>query len=161
MRANGLRGIHVFWMAFAFFAVVIGVDTVFITGAVRTFPGEQVANSYMLGIDFNREVARREHQQKLGWTAQAGVENEGGKIFLVRMRSGETSPVTGLSMIATVFLAGKGALPRTLTLVERRPGEYAAPLTIASPGRLEVTITARRASSDEPVFEADKTLVIT
>ena len=71
MATKPLRGIDVFlWLA-AFFVVTFAVDGYFIVRAVNTFPGEQVKNSYVLGLDFNQQVARRAAQAELGWTAEA------------------------------------------------------------------------------------------
>jgi hypothetical protein len=73
MATKPLRGIDVFWWLAAFFIVTFAVDGYFIVRAVNTFPGEQVKNSYVLGLDFNQQVARRAAQAELGWTDEAGL----------------------------------------------------------------------------------------
>src|SRR5690348_6965971 len=98
MFATPLRGIHVFWMVFLFFAVIIAVDAFFIMRAVNTFPGEQVKNSYVLGLDYNREVERHEAQARLGWTAQAGIDMEDGRSLILRIYDRDSAPLSGLSV---------------------------------------------------------------
>ncbi len=154
MATGTLRGIHVFWLIVAFFAITISVDVFFIIRAVNTFPGEQVKNSYVLGLDFNREIERREAQRKLGWTAQAGLVEQA---LLVRLSS-VSGPVTGLRVEAQVLMPGRGE--RTLELAERAPGEYAAPLDLAGSHRLELEIVAKRSGEDAIVFEASKTIEV-
>lgn len=155
-----LRGVHVFWMVFAFFAVILASDVLFIVNAVRSFPGEQVKNSYVLGLAYNDEAAFRARQAKLGWTAQAGVQNEGGAILVVRLAKADQSPLGGLSVAAGYHVAGTGGDVLQLALIERNPGEYAAPFPVAAPAKIDLTIQARHDAGGEPVFEAVKSLVI-
>jgi nitrogen fixation protein FixH len=160
MFAKPIRGIHVFWMVFTFFAVIVATDVLFIVNAVRSFPGEEVKNSYVLGLAFNSEAAFREKQAKLGWTAQAGLRDEGGSMLVVRMARADASPLAGLSIAAGYHVAGTGGEMRRLVLIERQPGEYAAPFPVEGPAHVELSIEARRSAQGEPVFEAAKSLVI-
>ena len=60
-----------FFMIFASFFMVIGaVNAVLAVQAVRTFPGLEVANSYVASQSFDRD---RTAQLALGWTAAAAV----------------------------------------------------------------------------------------
>lgn len=154
MATKTLRGVHVFWMIFAFFAVTVSVDVFFIVRAVNTFPGEQVKNSYVLGLDFNREIERRDAQRKRGWTAQAGLVD---RSLIVRLNSA-AGPLTGLDVEAEVLMPGRGTT--TLALVEHAPGEYLAPVDIGDAHRLEIGIAAKQAGNDAIVFEASKTIEV-
>lgn len=160
MFATPLRGIHVFWMVFVFFAVIVGVDTFFIVRAVGTFPGEEVKNSYVLGLDYNREVERREKQASLGWSAQAGLQIDGGNLLVLQIADRDAAPVSGLTVSATYHVRGQGNDERDVDLHEAAPGRYVAAITAPGASRVEVAFTARRTSSDDPVFEANKSLVI-
>ena len=159
MTAKPLRGIHVFWMIVAFFLLVIAVDAYFIVRAVATFPGEQVRNSYVLGLDYNREIESRARQSRLGWTAQAGIRDEEEPALVVRFADEDNAPVGGLNVSADYHVVGAGGEKQSLSLVELRPGEYRAPFQIASHSRIELSITARRPGNSEAVFRAGKTLV--
>lgn len=157
MATKPLRGIHVFWCVATFFAVVIAVDAFFIARAVGTFPGEQVKNSYVLGLDYNHELERREAQLQRGWTAEAGLVGGMVPTLLVRLKSA-AGPVTGLKVEVDMILPGKGAT--TLTLAERAPGEYAGAVVMDGAHRAELEISATEPDGTTPVFEATKVLQV-
>ncbi|MFT3723300.1 MAG: FixH family protein [Hyphomonadaceae bacterium] len=157
MAAKALRGIHVFWWVVGFFAVTIALDSLFVVWAIQTFPGEQVKNSYVLGLDFNHEVARRKAQEQLGWVAEIGVRDEPARMLVVRVKEAGAAAVTGLKIMASTHVAGQ-ASAQALALAEQLPGEYVAPLDLPSGARLEVVASASRPASDAIVFEAAKTL---
>jgi nitrogen fixation protein FixH len=160
MQAKALRGVHVLWMLIAFFALIIAVDAFFIVRAVATFPGEQVKNSYVLGLDYNREVERRERQREIGWRAEAGISSGGGQSLVVRLKSSANEPVSGLNLSARVFSAAAGGSDETIALQERGAGEYAASVSFPARARVEIAVSALRPGEAAPVFEATKTLVV-
>ena len=121
MLTKPIRGIHVFWGIFSFFAIVIAADTFFVMRAVGTFPGEQVKSSYVLGLDYNHQLERREAQLQRGWTAEAGLVGGTDPTLLVRLRSA-SGPVTGLNVEVDMIMPVRGA--QTLVLGESAPGEY-------------------------------------
>lgn len=159
MAARVLRGIHVFWWVAGFFAVTIALDAMFVFWAVQSFPGEQVKNSYVLGLDYNREVARREAQRELGWSAEVGISDEGSHMLVVRVKNSAAAPVVGLRLAANVHVAGNRD-DGQVTLMERTAGEYVVPVDVARGARLDVAISASRAGSDAVVFEAAKKLEV-
>lgn len=159
MSTKGIRGIHVFWMIFGFFTVVIGVDVFFITRAIGTFPGEQVKNSYVLGLNYNREVERREQQADLGWSVKAGVPTGNDAIFMAQFADRAGQPVTGLVVSTTYFSAGAGNAESEIELREGRPGEYSAAVSLSAQ-RADFQIRARRVVSGPVVFEAAKAVVL-
>jgi len=154
-----IRGIHVFWLISGFFAIIISLDALFITFAVQTFPGEQVRNSYMLGLDYNKEVARRREQEQLGWAAEVGLTGAERPQLLVRMLAADQGSVTGLVVSASLHVAGERD-DTVLDLIEVSPGTYTAPIAIRAGARLEATVSARRQSDASSVFSATKTLVL-
>lgn len=66
-----LTGRHVLAIFGTGFAVIIGVNLVLATQAVRTFPGLEVKNSYVASQSFDRD---RTAQQALGWQARARID---------------------------------------------------------------------------------------
>jgi len=147
-------------MVFAFFAVVIAVDAYFIVGAVTTFPGERVKNSYVLGLDYNREVERNERQAKLGWSATAGLKREDELKLVIRIRDLDAQPVSGLAVSAAWHVLGQGRDERDLALREVEPGQYEAIIDAPNASRIDVLFAAQRPREDHIVFEAAKTLVV-
>lgn len=67
-----LTGKHVFAITAGAFAVIIGVNVLLAVKAVSTFPGLEVANSYVAGQDFNE---RKAAQEALGWSMTPGYDN--------------------------------------------------------------------------------------
>jgi nitrogen fixation protein FixH len=157
MATKPIRGVHVFWGIFSFFALVIAADTFFVVRAVGTFPGEQVKNSYVLGLDYNHQLERREAQLKRGWTAEAGLLGGVDPTLLVRLRSA-SGPVTGLSVEVDMIMPGRGA--QSVVLGERAPGEYSGAVAMNGAHRVEIEITAREPGGTTPVFEASKILKV-
>jgi len=68
-----ITGRKVFFGMSAAFGVIISVNLYLAFSAVKTFPGLEVANSYVASQHFD---ADREAQLALGWTVAADVSNE-------------------------------------------------------------------------------------
>ncbi len=158
IKTKQLRGIHVLFWISGLFAVMIAVNATFLFWALKSFPGEQVKNSYVLGLDYNSEVARRREQEKLGWTSEVGLADTSGKRLVVRMLDAGQAPLTGLAVSASVHVAGE-AKAASVDLAEVSPGEYAVDMETHGGARIEALISARRAGEESAVFQAAKTLV--
>ena len=158
MKTTGITGKHVLFGMIGFFAVVIAVDATFITLAVQSHPGEEVKNSYVLGLDYNRELERRAEQAELGWTAQAGLTEE--HLFVVRISQADGAPMSGLTVSARMHVAGQQEEGQAIELTERAPGEYAAAASVSAPAKIEAAISVKRKADGPDVFEANKTLVL-
>lgn len=61
-------GWHMTAVLVGFFGVVIAVNSVMATLAVRTFGGTVVDNSYVASQEYNSWLAAARKQQQLGWT---------------------------------------------------------------------------------------------
>ena len=72
-----IRGIHVLAFTGAAFGVIIAVNVLMAWKAISTFPGLEVANSYVASQDFDRARAA---QVALGW--QVAPSYQGGEIRL-------------------------------------------------------------------------------
>lgn len=89
-----------FFAIFAsFFVVIIGVNIVLAFQAIHTFPGLEVANSYVASQTFD---ADRKAQEALGWTAVAHVHQ-------------------GELILSLTDTAGKPANPASVTGIFGRP----------------------------------------
>jgi nitrogen fixation protein FixH len=153
MKAKALRGIDVFWWIAAFFLITISVDVYFVVRAVNTFPGEQVRNSYVLGLDYNQQIVRREAQKQLGWTAEAGMVDGAEQNLVVRIGS-PAGAVSGLAVRVEIVAPGRRAV--SVDLTEKAAGEYVATVATADTRRIDLLISATRAGGADPVFEATK-----
>jgi nitrogen fixation protein FixH len=155
----GVKGIHVLWMLLGFFAMIIAVNAVFITMAVRSHPGEQVKNSYVLGLEYNKELARQDKQRTLGWTLQAGQADD-GVTFLVQLRDAAGGALSGMDVAVRLHVAGVRNENEKVWLVERGPGEYAMAAGVEAPAKVEAIIEVSRERDGPVVFEARKALVL-
>ncbi len=68
--AGPITGVKFFIIFASFFVVIIGVNLVLAYQAVKTFPGLEVANSYVASQTFDDDRAA---QQALGWDVHAAV----------------------------------------------------------------------------------------
>ena len=68
-----LKGWHVLAMFAGGFGVIIGVNVALAVSAVRTFPGVEVANSYVASQSFD---ADRAAQDALGWEVTADASDD-------------------------------------------------------------------------------------
>lgn len=79
------------------FGIIIGVNIFMAVTAVRTFPGLEVANSYVASQNFDRE---RHAQQALGW--QVSPEYRDGRLTLkIADAQGLPAPVRDLRVIVS------------------------------------------------------------
>ena len=72
------------------FGIIISVNVYMATQAVRTFPGMEVANSYVASQSFDRD---REAQLRLGWTVTPRVEAGLLKVSVTGPDGGSLAPV--------------------------------------------------------------------
>ncbi|MWD28217.1 nitrogen fixation protein FixH [Aquicoccus sp. SCR17] len=75
-RFTGWHALAIFGGAFG---VIIAVNVALAVNAVRTFPGLEVANSYVASQTFD---ARRDAQEALGWTVEADADVAAGRVVL-------------------------------------------------------------------------------
>ncbi|WP_181954492.1 FixH family protein [Pararhodobacter zhoushanensis] len=90
-----LTGRKVLAITVSAFSVIIGVNLVMAYYAVGTFPGLEVANSYVASQGFND---RMRAQQALGWTTEADMT--GGQLTVrITTASGDPAPVAAITAI--------------------------------------------------------------
>jgi nitrogen fixation protein FixH len=92
---KSLTGKHVLLWLGGTFGVVFAVNALFVTKALDTYPGEDVQNPYLQGVDYNQTLAQRADQASLGWNATIDGS---------RSKAGEAA-------ISVVVDAKDGALP--------------------------------------------------
>jgi len=126
------RGVLAIWVAC--FGVIIAVNIALAVFAVRTFPGLEVANSYIASQHFNDHLAE---QRALGWEVSARVEN--GELTLA-FTDAQGRPVQVATLDATLGRA-------THVRDDMRPdwhyraGVFSAPVDLA-PGNWNIRLVA-------------------
>lgn len=92
-----ITGRQVFAVTVGAFGVIIAVNMVMAYKAVSTFPGLEVANSYVASQNFD---ARRAAQDKLGWTMTHEYTPETGKLVLdLRDSAGMPARLSGFKVL--------------------------------------------------------------
>jgi nitrogen fixation protein FixH len=158
-KPAGIRGVHVAIMMVSFFAVIIALDTLFITFAIQSHPGEKVRNSYVLGLEYNRELARQAEQRALGWNVDAGLVDDDATL-LVRLTDAAGGPLRGMAVSAHMHVAGIRQDLEPVWLAERAPGEYAMAAPLKGPAKVDAVIAVSRTREAPEIFEATKMLVL-
>lgn len=129
-----ITGPKAFAIFSSFFVVIITVNVVLAVQAVRTFPGLEVANSYVASQTFDRERAA---QEALGWTARAAIE--AGELVLT-LAGPDGRAVQDASVTATLGRA-------TVRTEDQEPAllfngrDWRAPVAVA-PGRWHLQLEA-------------------
>jgi nitrogen fixation protein FixH len=126
-----------------FFGIVIAVNFVMATNAVRTFGGVVVDNSYVASQRFNGWLADGRAQDALGWYVEA--QGDGGAL-VVRL-AGPAGPIDGATMQVSAEHP-LGRLPgRSFALPAIGGGTYSAPHAL-TPGRWRIRIDAHANGRD-------------
>ena len=116
-------GWHMTAIMCAFFGVVIAVNVLMATDAIRTFGGTVVDNSYVASQQYNGWLAQARAQRQQGWSARPGSGPD-GIVTLSLARAGR--PVSGANV--TIEASHPlGRLPmRALILRDNGHGDYAS-----------------------------------
>lgn len=147
-----VKGWHVAAGVVAFFAVVIGVDSVFLTLAYRTHPGQVAPRPYEAGLIYNAELERQRAQAALGWRAAAEARPDG---VVVTMLDRDGTALTGLTVTAVLQRPATEHGRTSLSLTETSPGRYGASGADLS-GAWDTRIEARHDGG--PAFIAERRL---
>ncbi len=135
------RGRWIPWVFVGMMLLVIGVNGVLITSAVRSFAGTTTGHAYDRGRAYNHILEEAERQAALGW--QASVALAGGVLSVgVADRTGR--PVEGrLTGLLLRPLDGR-TLPLDLTAAA--PGQWSAVALPPAAGQWEARLALRDAA---------------
>lgn len=132
-------GWHMTAIMCAFFAVVIAVNVLMASDAIRTFGGTVVDNSYVASQNYNRWLAEARVQRLQGWSAEPG-KGDGGAVTLALARAGRPIEGAHVTIEASHPL---GRVPaRKLVLHDRGDGHYASEQALPA-GRWLLSIDVR------------------
>lgn len=142
-KQKPMNGWHALLWFIGFFGFMFVVNGIFLWKAIASFPGEDVQKSYLTGLDYNTELARRAYQSEQGWTAEIGLAQETGPAELhVRILNSDGSALPVFATRALMRHPTDTALDTYLNLTPLGGGEYGAPLSAISSGIWSVVITA-------------------
>jgi nitrogen fixation protein FixH len=147
-----VKGWHVAAGVVAFFALIIAVNSVFLTMAYRTHPGQVAPRPYEAGLIYNAELERQRAQTALGWRAAAEARADG---VAVVMQDRDGAPLRGLTVTVTLQRPATEHGRTELTLTETAPGRYGG-MKDGLTGVWDTRIEARGDSG--PAFIAERRL---
>ncbi len=147
-----ITGWHVLAGMVAFFGVIIAVNAVFLTLALRSYPGEVSVTPYEDGLAYNSRLAQQARQARLGWRAAARAE-PGAVLVEIADRVGR--PVDGVTLRGRLQRPATQAGRIDIAFSEVAPGRYRAEAA-ADAGAWDLWV---QATDDQGrLFEAERRL---
>lgn len=138
-----MKGWHALLWFLGFFGFMFVVNGIFLWAAITSFPGEDVEKSYLTGLDYNQELARRAHQEAAGWNAEIGISGTNqGFLLTTRLMTREGSALPVFGTHAQLRHPTDRDLDRVVTLTPAGGGEYVAELGDLHAGAWSVNLAA-------------------
>jgi nitrogen fixation protein FixH len=155
-----LTGRHVLAIVLAFFLTIIAANTVFITLAVKSFPGEQEKKSYLQGLAFNDHLKAQKAQAALGWTAEiASTKLADARAELdLYFASSTATPIVNLEVTGLLARLADDDNDHSITFEQVTAGRYRAIVDGVEPGVWRLDATAKNQRGDVFVLEKRLTL---
>jgi nitrogen fixation protein FixH len=149
-RIRRFTGWHMAMILMAFFAVVIGVNLVMATVAVRSFGGAVVENSYVASQKFNGWLAQARVQRELGWKEE--VKLDGRRRLRLAIADDAGRPLRG-SEVNAVAQHPLGRAPDILLRFrEAEAGLYASEAALPA-GRWNVRVDVRQGAAEHHLLK--------
>ena len=151
------KGRHFLYWIGTFFGVMFMVNGIFLYHAITSFPGEDIEKSYLQGLAYNSTLATRSAQYELGWTAEAGVqENE----IIFRLYDDTGAPISARPVLAELRHRADRNLDQPLNLKSRAFGEYAATTEGIGTGAWDMRVKVYDITGETLEFQAEKTVIL-
>lgn len=150
-----IKGYHVLAAMVGFFAIIIVVNAIFISLAVRSFPGEQEEKSYLQGLHYNDRLKAREAQAALGWTVnieKASLLNEAG-VIEIAFKDREGAPIYDLAVAGVLSRPADDDHDLQLEFAAAGSGKYHAQVDAIGPGVWSLKAFAANTRNETFEFE--------
>jgi len=140
----------------AIFAVVLGVNVLFVVKSYSTFRGEDEQRPYLQGIEYNETLQRRAAQLRLGWTGTVEVARVGRNSVRIVVHLAERSgkPISGVSLRASLNHPSDAARDQSVNLHSEAAGTYQGVVDDVQSGLWDLKVAAQNAPTTP--FEADR-----
>ena len=131
------------WLG-GFFGLIFVTNAFFITVAVKTFRGEDEHRPYLQGVQYNRTLADRAAQARLGWHATIDGHRlaDGRTEIRVALRGQDGSMETGVKLVGELRHPADENRDQVLRFSEVRSGLYAARVQ-SSRGNWDVLVSSQ------------------
>lgn len=142
MTVATLTGRHVLLLLIAFFGTIIAANAVFISLAVKSFPGVETERPFEEGKAFNDKLAARAAGRALGWRASIETAREDQARLELSFVGRSGVPLGGLTVVGALRRPANAAGDQTLMFLEKGGGVYAAEAINAQAGAWILSATA-------------------
>jgi nitrogen fixation protein FixH len=141
------RGVLI-WLT-GFFAIVMAVNVVFIVTSVVTFRGEDEQKPYLQGVEYNRTLAARVEQARLGWRARVGVRRlaDGDVRLDVALDDRQAAPPSDVRLSAELRHPADENRDRLVHLSPSGGGRYWANAGKIGRGQWDVIVTSESSAT--------------
>ncbi len=150
VKTQGITGRHVLLMLIGFFGVIFVANAIFITLAVKSFPGEAEEKSYMQGLNYNEVLIERASQAALGWQAQItrAERTENGGLIEMRLFDAEGRALPGLAIDGVLKRPTYAGDDVALVFVAMGGGVYQAKAAVLDAGAWDFNARAESATGE-------------
>jgi nitrogen fixation protein FixH len=150
MKEFRVTGRFVLLALISFFLCIIAANAIFISLAVRSFPGEQVEKSYLQGLRYNDTIAARRAQESLGWRASIAIARKGADARIeLTIRDRASAPLSDLDVSGMLARPADNNDDRKLAFTRKGAGVYAVEIAALPRGVWRLETLAKGVSGDE------------
>ncbi|HUO53187.1 MAG TPA: FixH family protein [Rhodoblastus sp.] len=153
-----LTGRMVLLILVGFFGVMLIVNFIFASYAVKTFSGLDADNPYDTGLAYNKEIAAAKAQQTLRWSVDLNrtAESDATQIT-VSVKDKDGKPVSGLDAELNFYFPATRKLDRQVAAAPIAEGVYSGAASLHH-GRWELELTLKR--NGERLFRSRNSFLV-
>ncbi len=139
-----LTGRMVLLMLLVFFGIVIGVNVLLTSLAIRTLPGTEVDSAYSASLAYGKEIAAARDQDARAWKVDAHVQRaaDGGATVQVEARDNKGVPMAGLAFQGRFERPTDRRADQPIGLTEIGGGVYRGSAAPIAPGQWDLVLEA-------------------
>ena len=129
---------------FGFFGIIVGVNAIMVTFALRTFPGVYAENHYRIGLEYNELLARERAQTEQGWQLGLSYGDRGHRsgTLEVSLLDRDGAPIPYAQVTASFLRPTVQGHDFDLPLTHRGDASYAASVDLPLAGNWDVRVVA-------------------
>lgn len=129
--AKPFTGGKFFLCMLGFFGVIIAVNIVFVSVAIKSNSGVVDEHYYERGVKYNETLAQSDYQKSLGWS---GVIDRSAHEIRFRLSDRNGRPVAGKKVTLNMKRPAQAGQDFEVPLIEQSPGFYVGQIQNALPG---------------------------
>ena len=137
-----LTGRMVLFLLLGFFGIVIGVNMIMMSLAIKTLPGTEVDSAYSASLAYEKEIAAAHDQNVRNWQVDAQVQRgpDGEATLRVEARDNNGRPVSGLKFQGRFERPTDRRADQAVTLAETGIGIYSGRAALIVPGQWNLVL---------------------